>query len=77
MTLWHWQGLEVMNEARALPWVQPWFSALRAPRPLIMIRYIRAAIKFHLPRNRLQQIFKSNIPFQPSHGFRMFLMSGL
>lgn len=35
-----------------------WLPALRAPRPLITIRFLRQVIKFQLPRNRIQQIFK-------------------
>ncbi|KAK2709736.1 hypothetical protein QYM36_013419 [Artemia franciscana] len=33
-------------------------SVLQAPRPLIMIRFIRVFLKFSMPKSRLNQIFK-------------------
>lgn len=33
-------------------------SILRSPRPLIMIRFLRIFLKFSMPRNRINQIFK-------------------
>ncbi|KAG8230126.1 hypothetical protein J437_LFUL010618, partial [Ladona fulva] len=33
-------------------------SILRAPRPLIMIRFIRVFLKFSMPKSRINQIFK-------------------
>jgi hypothetical protein len=33
-------------------------SILRAPRPLIMIRFIRVFLKFSMPKSRIKQIFK-------------------
>ena len=35
-----------------------WYAVFRSPRPLITIRFLRAVIKFQLPRNRIQTIFK-------------------
>lgn len=34
------------------------FSLARAPRPFIMIRYIRTSFQFSMPKARLNQIFK-------------------
>lgn len=33
-------------------------SILRAPRPLIMIRFLRVFLKFSMPKARINQIFK-------------------
>uniref|UniRef100_T1HU44 Sodium leak channel NALCN n=1 Tax=Rhodnius prolixus TaxID=13249 RepID=T1HU44_RHOPR len=35
-----------------------YLSFLRAPRPLIMIRFIRVFLKFSMPKSRINQIFK-------------------
>lgn len=35
-----------------------YFSVLRAPRPLIMIRFLRVFLKFSMPKSRINQIFK-------------------
>ncbi|XP_014279974.1 sodium leak channel NALCN isoform X3 [Halyomorpha halys] len=35
-----------------------YLSILRAPRPLIMIRFIRVFLKFSMPKSRIKQIFK-------------------
>ncbi len=35
-----------------------YLSILRAPRPFIMIRFIRIFLKFSMPKNRINQIFK-------------------
>ena len=35
-----------------------YLSIVRAPRPLIMIRFIRVFLKFSMPKNRINQIFK-------------------
>ncbi|XP_058821851.1 sodium leak channel NALCN isoform X1 [Topomyia yanbarensis] len=35
-----------------------YFSILRAPRPLIMIRFLRVFLKFSMPKSRINQIFK-------------------
>lgn len=35
-----------------------YLSILRAPRPLIMIRFLRVFLKFSMPRSRINQIFK-------------------
>ena len=34
------------------------FNIVRSPRPFIMIRYIRASLRFSMPKARLNQIFK-------------------
>jgi hypothetical protein len=34
------------------------FNIARSPRPFIMIRYIRASLRFSMPKARLNQIFK-------------------
>lgn len=36
-----------------------YLSILRAPRPLIMIRFLRVFLKFSMPKSRINQIFKS------------------
>ena len=33
-------------------------SCLRAPRPLILVRLIRVTLKFNMPKQRINQIFK-------------------
>lgn len=33
-------------------------SVMRAPRPLIMIRFLRVFLKFSMPKSRINQIFK-------------------
>lgn len=33
-------------------------SIMRAPRPLIMIRFLRVFLKFSMPKSRINQIFK-------------------
>lgn len=33
-------------------------SILRSPRPLIMIRFLRIFLKFSMPKNRIESIFK-------------------
>ncbi|XP_052746818.1 sodium leak channel NALCN isoform X4 [Bicyclus anynana] len=35
-----------------------YLSILRAPRPLIMIRFLRVFLKFSMPKSRINQIFK-------------------
>ncbi|XP_039441720.1 sodium leak channel NALCN isoform X1 [Culex pipiens pallens] len=35
-----------------------YFTILRAPRPLIMIRFLRVFLKFSMPKSRINQIFK-------------------
>lgn len=35
-----------------------YLSVLRAPRPLIMIRFLRVFLKFSMPKSRINQIFK-------------------
>ena len=48
------QGLELS----ALVSSASYLSILRAPRPLIMIRFIRVFLKFSMPKSRINQIFK-------------------
>lgn len=35
-----------------------YWSMLRAPRPLILVRVFRVFLKFQLPKNRIESIFK-------------------
>lgn len=35
-----------------------YWSFVRAPRPLIMIRFLRVFLKFSMPKSRINQIFK-------------------
>lgn len=35
-----------------------YLTVLRAPRPLIMIRFLRVFLKFSMPKSRINQIFK-------------------
>lgn len=35
-----------------------YWSVVRAPRPLIMIRFLRVFLKFSMPKSRINQIFK-------------------
>eukprot|EP00095_Tigriopus_kingsejongensis_P008699 maker-scaffold483_size159862-snap-gene-0.43 protein:Tk08699 transcript:maker-scaffold483_size159862-snap-gene-0.43-mRNA-1 annotation:"hypothetical protein L798_10696" len=48
------QTLEIWKVA---PRYSP-LSIIRAPRPLIMIRFIRVFLKFSMPKSRINQIFK-------------------
>ena len=48
------QGLEMTNLVAQASYL----SILRAPRPLIMIRFIRVFLKFSMPKSRINQIFK-------------------
>lgn len=57
--LWISIGLhlfEIMDSEQYL--AVGWLSVLRAPRPLIMIRFIRVFLQFNLPKSRINQIFK-------------------
>ncbi|KOB72628.1 Voltage-gated ion channel, partial [Operophtera brumata] len=40
-----------------------YLSILRAPRPLIMIRFLRVFLKFSMPKSRINQIFNTMIFF--------------
>ena len=48
------QGLEMTNLVAQASYL----SILRAPRPLIMIRFIRVFLKFSMPKSRINQIVK-------------------
>lgn len=48
----------VMHSLELSDYHHPAFSLARAPRPFIMIRYIRASLQFSMPKARLNQIFK-------------------
>ncbi|XP_055326135.1 sodium leak channel NALCN-like [Sitodiplosis mosellana] len=51
VTLQVFQSLEIVSPFSYL-------SILRAPRPLIMIRFLRVFLKFSMPKSRINQIFK-------------------
>ncbi|VDK65890.1 unnamed protein product [Onchocerca ochengi] len=54
----------------------PWYGVIRAPRPFIMIRFIRSIVRFKLPKNRIQQIIKrSSQQIQNVTIFFMFFMA--
>ncbi|XP_077301689.1 sodium leak channel non-selective protein na [Arctopsyche grandis] len=53
--------VSVILQMFEMPGVVPRFSylsILRAPRPLIMIRFLRVFLKFSMPKSRINQIFK-------------------
>ncbi|VDN02709.1 unnamed protein product [Thelazia callipaeda] len=55
---------------------RPWYGVIRAPRPFIMIRFVRSIVRFKLPRNRIQQIIKrSSQQIQNVTIFFMFFMA--
>lgn len=51
VTLQVFQLLEIVSQFSYL-------TILRAPRPLIMIRFLRVFLKFSMPKSRINQIFK-------------------
>jgi hypothetical protein len=53
----HWQ-LCAPHERDKCFYYRDEYAMCRAFRPLITIRFLRSIIKFQLPRNRIQQIFK-------------------
>ncbi|KAI1303017.1 Sodium leak channel non-selective protein [Halotydeus destructor] len=55
--LWISVALHVSEISGAVPEFSYW-TCLRAPRPLIMIRFIRVFLKFSMPKQRINQIFK-------------------
>lgn len=56
MVLFHWISVVVHVCEIMYNWSN--LSFLRAPRPLIMIRFIRVFLKFSMPKQRINQIFK-------------------
>jgi sodium leak channel non-selective protein len=59
MVVFHWisiilQTCEIFGVVSKFSYL----SMLRAPRPLIMIRFIRVFLKFSMPKSRINQIFK-------------------
>ena len=59
MVIFHWISiaLHCFEMNGYVPEFSKW-SCLRAPRPLIMIRFIRVFLKFSMPKQRINQIFK-------------------
>ncbi|GBN65043.1 Sodium leak channel non-selective protein [Araneus ventricosus] len=55
--LWISVILQVFEMLQVVPKFS-YLSILRAPRPLIMIRFIRVFLKFSMPKSRINQIFK-------------------
>ncbi|XP_050043333.1 sodium leak channel NALCN isoform X1 [Dermacentor andersoni] len=55
--LWISVILQVFEITEVVPKFS-YLSILRAPRPLIMIRFIRVFLKFSMPKSRINQIFK-------------------
>lgn len=57
LNIWVSVVLQVLEILGVIAIMSP-LSILRAPRPLIMIRFLRIFLKFSMPRNRINQIFK-------------------
>lgn len=59
MVFFHWVSI-ILHTFEMLGIVQnfSYLTILRAPRPLIMIRFIRVFLKFSMPKSRINQIFK-------------------
>ena len=55
--LWISATLQALELTALVPSAS-YLSILRAPRPLIMIRFIRVFLKFSMPKSRINQIFK-------------------
>ncbi|XP_064455791.1 sodium leak channel NALCN-like isoform X5 [Ornithodoros turicata] len=55
--LWISVILQVFEITKVVPKFS-YLSILRAPRPLVMIRFIRVFLKFSMPKSRINQIFK-------------------
>ncbi|GFR30119.1 sodium leak channel non-selective protein [Trichonephila clavata] len=55
--LWISVILQIFEMLQVVPKFS-YLSILRAPRPLIMIRFIRVFLKFSMPKSRINQIFK-------------------
>ncbi|GIX69027.1 hypothetical protein CEXT_677412 [Caerostris extrusa] len=58
--LWISVILQVFEMVQVVPKFS-YLSILRAPRPLIMIRFIRVFLKFSMPKSRINQIFNQQI----------------
>ncbi|XP_026683484.1 sodium leak channel non-selective protein-like [Diaphorina citri] len=59
MVFLHWVSVILMVfEMSAIVPRFSYLSILRAPRPFIMIRFIRQFLKFSMPKSRVNQIFK-------------------
>uniref|UniRef100_T1INA8 Ion transport domain-containing protein n=1 Tax=Strigamia maritima TaxID=126957 RepID=T1INA8_STRMM len=56
--LWGSVILQVFEMTKPAEFVPSYLTILRAPRPLIMIRFIRVFLKFSMPKSRINQIFK-------------------
>lgn len=55
--LWLSITLQVFEMSEYVPKFSS-LSIIRAPRPLIMIRFLRVFLKFSMPKSRINQIFK-------------------
>uniref|UniRef100_A0A182QL89 Sodium leak channel NALCN n=1 Tax=Anopheles farauti TaxID=69004 RepID=A0A182QL89_9DIPT len=55
--LWLSVSLQVFEMLAIVPKFS-YLSTVRAPRPLIMIRFLRVFLKFSMPKSRINQIFK-------------------
>ena len=55
--LWISVNLHICQILLIVPPFSYW-SFVRAPRPLIMIRFLRVFLKFSMPKSRINQIFK-------------------
>ncbi|XP_052870126.1 sodium leak channel NALCN [Anopheles cruzii] len=55
--LWLSVNLQVFEMLGIVPKFS-YLSTVRAPRPLIMIRFLRVFLKFSMPKSRINQIFK-------------------
>lgn len=55
--LWMSINLHVLQMLEIVQRYSYW-SFVRAPRPLIMIRFLRVFLKFSMPKSRINQIFK-------------------
>lgn len=66
MVLFLWISV-TLQVFQLLEFVSPfsYLTILRAPRPLIMIRFLRVFLKFSMPKSRINQIFKQVLPLTP------------
>uniref|UniRef100_A0A1B0CBS8 Ion transport domain-containing protein n=1 Tax=Lutzomyia longipalpis TaxID=7200 RepID=A0A1B0CBS8_LUTLO len=55
--LWMSISLQIFEILGIVPGFS-YLSIMRAPRPLIMIRFLRVFLKFSMPKSRINQIFK-------------------
>jgi len=60
MVFFHWVSviLHMFTMMNYVHKAKNHLSILRAPRPFIMIRFIRVCLKFSMPKSRINQIFK-------------------